>query len=415
MPTNHQRVRSPLSRTTGLILWLLVIAMAGCVRGTPTPEPVTISFAHPNFDTEHYQRLLERFNEHYPHITVELRPKRWDMLSGLGAGDADVFVSTQFAVNWAQDSILNLTPLIEQDENFHLGDFYAGMMGLYTKEGDTWGIPAGVDIMVMYYNQDLLDQVNAPYPQIGWNWNDFIEIAMSVRDPTADTYGYVPLLDTFDALSFMYQHGGRIFDDLQNPTRTTFDDPLTIEGLDWFVKLIHDYNVTPTEEQMRESFLRGNARAGVLRGQVGMWTGMLSEQGGQTWDTEWDMGWGIAPLPRDQQSATMTLVAGYYVSGQTDHAEAAWEWIAFISQEMPNQLTPVRRSLAESSEFEQQVGSNIAAVARASMENALLLSPELVEFEEALGLFAQAYEKVIDGTSTSEEAMTWAQQQSAFR
>jgi multiple sugar transport system substrate-binding protein len=393
----------------------LVVALAGCARGTPTPEPVTISFAYPDYDTEHYQRLLEKFSEDYPHITVELRPRRWDMLSGLGAGDADIFVSTQFAISWAQDSILNLTPLVEQDDDFHLGDFYTGMMGLYTKEGKTWGIPAGVDIMVMYYNQDLLDQVNAPYPQIGWDWNDFVEIAMAARDPTADTYGYVPLLDTFDALSFMYQHGGRIFDDLQDPTRTTFDDPLTIEGLDWFVRLIHDYNVIPTEEQARESFLRGNARAGVMRGQVGMWTGMLSERGGQTWNAEWDMGWGMAPLPRDQQAATMTLVSGYFVSAQTDHAEAAWEWIAFISQAIPNRLTPVRRSLTESAEFEQQVGSNVAAVARASLENALLLSPELVEFEEALGLFNQAYEKVLDGTSSAEEAMTWAQQQSEFR
>jgi ABC-type glycerol-3-phosphate transport system substrate-binding protein len=412
--------RRPRAGSTNLRVWvdalgLLIVILAGCVRGTPTPEPVTISFAHPNFDTEHYQRLLQEFNEAYPHITVDLRPRRWDMLSGLGSGDADVFVSTQFAVSWAQDSILNLTPFIEQDDTFARDDFYPGMLGLYTKEGETWGIPAGVDVMVMYYNQDLLDQFGAPYPQSNWDWNDFVEIAVAVRDPVADTYGYVPLLDMFDALAFMYQHGGRIFDDLQDPTRTTFDDPLTIEGLDWFAKLMYDYNVMPTEEQARESFPRGDPHAGVLRGQVGMWTGMLSEQGGQTWNAEWDMRWGVAPLPRDQQSATMTLVAGYFVSQQTEHADACWEWISYVSGEMPNRQTPARKSLVESAEFEGRVGANIAAVARASMEDALLLSPELVEFEEALTLFTQAYQTVVAGTSTPEEAMSWAQQQSKFK
>jgi multiple sugar transport system substrate-binding protein len=415
MPARRTHSGSTFLTAGGRILCLLIVALVGCVRGTPTPEPVTISFAYPNFDTEHYQRLVQTFNEAYPHITVDLRPRRWDMLSGLGSGDADIFVSTQFAVSWAQDSILNLTPFVEQDESFASDDFYPGMMGLYTKEGKTWGVPAAVDLMVMYYNQDLLDQSGAPYPRSDWTWDDFIEIAMAARDPTADTFGYVPLLDAFDSLAFIYQHGGRIFDDLQNPTRTTFDDPLTIEGLDWFVRLIQDYNVIPTEEQARESFPRGDPRTGVLLGQVGMWTGMLSEQGGQTWNAEWDMRWGVVPLPRDQQSATMTLVAGYFVSRQTEHADACWKWISFVSQEMPNRQTPVRRSLAESADFQVQVGPDIAAVARASLENALLLSPELVQFEEALSLFGQAYQTVLAGTSTPEEAMSWAQQQSEFK
>ena len=64
---------------------------------------------------------------------------------------------------------------------------------------------------------------------------------MSLRDPGADVFGYGPLLDLFDPLTFIYQRGGRIFDDLENPTRTTFDDPLTIDALDWYSRLFFDY------------------------------------------------------------------------------------------------------------------------------------------------------------------------------
>ena len=409
--------RSRVLQVAAILLCTISLSLAGCVQSTPTPEPITISFAHANHDTEHYRQLVARFNEAYPHITVDLRPKRWDMLGGLGAGDADVFVTSQFALSWLyeQGNALNLTPFLEQDDSFNPDDFYPGTLGLYNREGKAWGIPAGVDIMVMYYNQDLLDQSNVPYPQAGWNWNDFLTTAMSVRDPTTDAFGYVPTLDVFDVLTVIYQHGGSIFDDLQNPTRTTFDDPLTIEALDWYADLFYGHNVAPTTEQVQQSFGRGDPRAGILLGQVGMWSGMLSERGGQTWETEWDMRWGAVPLPRDQQSTTLTLVEGYFISAQSQHPDACWQWISFLSKQLPSRQTPARRSLAESADYSQRVGSDVAAVAQSSMENALLLSPKLVEFEEALALFTQAFESVMRDVSTPEEAMNWAQQQSKFK
>lgn len=407
----------PLPRALPLVALGLLVALTGCLGGTPPPEPVTISFAHADYDTAYLQRLLEEFNERYPYITVELRPKRYDMLGGIGAGDADAFVTSQFALSWLseQGNILDLTPFLEQDETFDQEDLYPGTLGLYMRGGRTWAIPAGVDLMVTYYNQDLLDQYGAPYPEIGWDWDDFLTTATLVRDPDAGTFGYVTGVESFDALTFIYQHGGRIFDDLENPTRTTFDDPLTIEALQWYADLYYRHDVAPTEEQVRQSFTRGNARVGVWLGRVGMWSGMLSERGGQTWPTEWDMRWGVAPLPHDQQPMTLTLVEGYFISAQTDEPDACWQWISFLSKRMPQRQAPVRKSLAESAEYEEQVGPEIAAVVRASMDNVLLLSPDLANYEDALETFTQAFATVMDGTSTAEEAMTWAQQQSTFK
>lgn len=400
------------------LLCMVLAFLVGCGRATPTPEPVMISFAYPNLDTEYYQGLIEEFSRANPHITVELRPKRWDMLGGIGAGDADTFVTSQFALNWLheQDSILTLSPFIEQDESLESSDFYPGTMGLYTREGKTWGLPAGVDIMVMYYNQDLLDQYDVPHPQIGWTWDDFLDILVRMRDPEAGVFGYAPNLDMFDPLTFIYQHGGKIFDDLQDPSRTTFDDPLSIEALDWYTKLIFDYNVAPTPEQLNEAFgPRGGIQAGVYRGQIAMWTGMLSERGGRLWPTEWDMHWGMVPLPTDRHSATLTMVEGYFISSQTLHPDACWEWIAFLSGQIPARQAPARRALAESAEYEQTVSTQVAAVVRSSMENALMLSPKLAEFEEALGLFSQAFESILNESASPQEAMSWAQQQSKYK
>jgi ABC-type glycerol-3-phosphate transport system substrate-binding protein len=237
-----------------------------------------------------------------------------------------------------------------------------------------------------------------------------------MRDPEAEVFGYAPNLDMFDPLTFIYQHGGRIFDDLQNPSQTTFDDPLNIEALDWYTKLIFDYNVAPTPEQLSEAFgPRGGIQAGIYRGQIAMWTGMLSERGGRRWPTEWDMRWGMVPLPSDSHSATLTMVEGLFISSQAPHPDACWEWIAFLSSRVPARQAPARRSLAESAEYEQSASTQVAAVVRSSMENALMLSPKLAEFEEALGLFSQAFESILNESASPQEAMSWAQQQSKYK
>jgi multiple sugar transport system substrate-binding protein len=404
------------------VLSLLALTLAGCVRATPTPEPAIITFAYPTPDTEHYQQLLAEFSERYPHITVELQPKPWDMLGGINVGEADVFVSSQFALNWLQEQggLLNLTPFIEgdslsRDESFDVSDYYRGTIGLYTREGKTWAIPAGVDMMVMYYSLDLFDGRQVPYPENGWTWDDFLETTAALRDPTSEVFGYAPNLDLFDPLTFIYQRGGRIFDDLENPTRTTFDDPLTIEALDWYTRLIFDYNVAPTPEQVRTLFGSGGVRTGIVQNMVGVWSGMLSDRGGRSWPAEWAMRWGMVQLPQDAHAATLTLVEGYYISSQTESPEACWNWISFLSQHISGRQAPVRRSLAESPDYEQQVGSEAAEVVRASMEDALLLSPDLAEFEEAFGTFGQAFGAIVAQRSTPDEAMTWAQQQSKFK
>jgi multiple sugar transport system substrate-binding protein len=307
--------------------------------------------------------------------------------------------------------VLNLTPFIEQDETVDPGDFYPGTMALFAVDGQTWAVPAGADLMVMYYNQDLFDQYGAGYPQIGWTWDDFLATAGSVTDVGADVYGYGPNYEMFDPMMFIYQHGGRIFDDLQNPTRTTFDDPLNIEALDWYYGLMFNFNVAPTPEQARFAFDGGGLYSGVMREKVGMWTAMLSQRGGWVEPPEWPFDWGVVPLPRGRQEATMALVEAYFISADTLHRDAAWQWISYLSQQPPQRLAPVRRSLAESSAYEQLVGADIAEVARASIEGALLLSPKLAEFEEALGVLQQAFSQIANGRATPQEAMDWAQQQ----
>ena len=406
-------VSTPVTLT--LVCLLLVVTaclLPSCALVAPTPDPVTITFAHPQSDTGYYETLVEMFQQESPYITVELEPQTSYDFGWINVDEADVFVHSQFALGEliAEDQVLDLTPFMDENKGFQPEDFYPGTLAMYARDGKTWAVPAGADVMVMFYNQDLFDTYGAGYPETDWTWDDFLSAASQVNEPDIAVFGYGPNYETFDPLVFIYQNGGRIFDDLQNPTRTTFDDPANIEALEWFTSLIYDYNVAPSPNQMRDAYSSaGGLAGGIIGGKIGMWTGMLSDRGGQTNSSQWPMRWGVVALPKGVQSATLTTTSAYFISSQAESPDACWEWLSFISQQPPQRQTPVRGSQLESADYEQQVGSDVAAAARASMNNSMLLSPRLAEFEQALGIFQRAVETIVTLSATPEEALIQAQ------
>ena len=276
-----------------------------------------------------------------------------------------------------------------------------------------WAIPVGVDPLVMYYNRDLFDEAGALYPRSGWTWEDFLDAAVAVNDPEASVFGYISTPRSADPLTFIYEHGGQVVNDLQNPTRTTFDDPLTIEAVQWYVDLIYEYNVVPTPLQ-RQTHFGGNEGIfyGIAQNKVGMWVGAISERDGMAWRRQWNMEWGVAALPRDVRSITLTDADGYFISSHTQHHEACWRWIVFLGERTHWRLMPARWSLLESEEYEREIGSEIATAVRDSLKSAVEVSPRLAGFSEVLEeVFFPAIEDVIEERATPEEAMASAQRQ----
>jgi ABC-type glycerol-3-phosphate transport system substrate-binding protein len=120
-------------------------------------------------------------------------------------------------------------------------------------------------------------------------------------------------------------------------------------------------------------------------------------------------GWG--------ESQDDVLQPRYAISSQAKHPEAAWRWIAFLSKQVREYSAPVRRSVAESAEFEQLVGSDIAVATKATLEDGLLLWPPgaFVRFGEELDMFRTAVNDILGGRRTAQEAMEWAQGQAESR
>jgi ABC-type glycerol-3-phosphate transport system substrate-binding protein len=195
----------------------------------------------------------------------------------------------------------------------------------------------------------------------------------------------------------------------------TYDDPRTIAAMEWYAALLHDYNVAPQRTQLYE--IGGNVMAGVYGNRVGMWIDWIDQRGGSSdssddWPALWKMRWGMAPLPRAEQTIVPMITSGYAISSDTAHPDACWRWISFLSSQAqtPFNMIPARKSLAESAEYKELVGREVVDVAQASLEDSMPLSPALFEFI-SFDVYGRAINSILTGNVTPAEALTQAQRQ----
>jgi ABC-type glycerol-3-phosphate transport system substrate-binding protein len=196
-----------------------------------------------------------------------------------------------------------------------------------------------------------------------------------------------------------------------------FDDPLTIEALEWYADLFHVHNAAPTAEQTLESFggaMEYSIFNGIFNGNVGQWIGTLSGRGGQFYYfSEWPFRWGLATLPRGVQPFSYAFGAFFAISSQTENPEAAWKWLAFLTEQVPLRLMPARISVAESAIYKEQVGEEIAAFALEALEGAAFPPRRSSdEFLSQLDQFWDAVDKIVNEKLTPAEAMSWAERES---
>lgn len=403
-----------------ILLGTLICAAVctGCVQIAPTPEPVTIQFV--TFGGEPvYEPLVEQFHQEYPYITVEIVTPRGPFFD-----DIDVLAVSPSALPFIRDRIplRDLTPFIQGDESFKQDDFYPGMIDMFTRENEDsseveiWAVPSAIDVAVMYYNQELFDAYNVPYPQIGWTWDDFLRTAQALYDPEAGVFGYAPDYRLNDPLYFIYLNGGKIFDDLQNPTRTTFNDARTIEALEWYAKLMYGNAAAATPHQARQAYGPGDyVQFGIDQKRLGMWTGGLSERGGRLRQEAWPVKWGVVPLPQGAQLATFASLEGYAITTTAEDPEACWTWISFLTRQISVGGLPARRSLVESRELEDEMGKEAAATAREAIQGTLFFAPNLYDRYGTLQLYTEAVNMIVEQQKPPQEAMNWAQQQSKLK
>ncbi len=347
-----------------LLLLLTSLAWMGC-RPNDTPLVSFMIFGGPE-ELAAYESLVAAFHEAQADVRVELRyvpdqaEYRRRLAADFSAGAApDVMLLNyrRFATFAEQGGLHPVGDYLAESALLNEADFYAPVIEAFRFADELWCVPQNMSSLVVYYNQDLFDAAGVPYPADDWTWGDFLLAAQRLTidvdgNGRPDQYG-AGIEPSLNRLApFIWQAGGELVDDLQNPTRLTLDSPAAQVGMQWFVELQTVHGVVP--DAVAQSAEGNESR--FLNGTLAMY--FNSRRGVPTYRTITDFVWDVAPLPRGVQQAGILHSDGYCLSATSKEKEAAWQFIEFANSTIGQELVartgrtvPSLRTVAESAAF----------------------------------------------------------------
>jgi ABC-type glycerol-3-phosphate transport system substrate-binding protein len=407
-------------------LWLAFMLLgSGCVPKlgfAPTPEPVVLRFAYRQRAMD-LKPLLQEFQSQNPYITIQIVEAQAygnSLDTTIKNNKIDVFRTGRDGLAYAsQGLILPLDDLQVERWNDVRKEYYKGTWEGLAIKGTQWGIPAGLDKMVVFINNDKLKALNLTLPKPNWTLFNFLDLANKMNFPqgTGDQpenlFGFCTDPTGMDSILFVYLHGGKIVDNLDNPTRAMLDDPATIEAVQWYTELFGRQQVAPDPELVKQQFTRGGIYEAAMRGMCGMWLGWYSERAGRGAYGS-NVNYKMLPLPKDRADFGLGDLDGYYITKNCAHPNEALKFIRYLSDhwESSGGKIPPRRDLAEGETYVKAVGAEAATIAKTAEQ--VVIIPYMAGdgssvLERVGGQYMQALQIIITENLQASKILSQAQ------
>src|SRR5690606_22097906 len=295
------------------------------------PETVTDKFTNFTSSGENetfLQQMKEDFERQNPHIKVDIETLPFNdyftqMQTRVASGtapDAYELNYENFIAYAKKGVLLDLTPLFG---NFDTSALNKNALEAFRADGKQYGLPASFSNVVLFYNKDLFDQAGIDYPTSSWTWADVNAAAEKIRALGKDIFGIYQPVQFWEFYKTVRQNGGGLMND--DMTAFTVDRPENVETLQHLVDRILKTNVMPTEAQMAgmgDWDLFKSGRLGMLV--TGIWAF-------PDFASNITFNWDIEVEPGNKQKATHFFSNGLVINKDSKVAEAAFEWVKFMS------------------------------------------------------------------------------------
>jgi len=358
---------------TGLMLGMMLVVMTACMgedkkdqrsalSGKGSKEEVTLKVTF--WDEElFYQQYGSLFTAKYPNIQFEVVPTDEVWLNPDNNAQQSI---VQLVKEQKPDVIMLepylLTPLIEEgllqqldlmleQDDFTLDGILPAAIDQLKRMGDgrLYGLAPAFQEDAIYYNADLFDQYGIPYPQNGMTWDELLMLAeLFPTDGTPEDRVYGLQIYTRESgADFMlrsgYQSGLQISD--PHTGKMTISSPSWIrvaeealryaksDAIYQYDQLAMDEAETYNEMLRQDLFLTKRIAMKVAdsyyMSQIRSAQHTLKEEIVANWDVV------TAPTSPDapNQSTSLYLPEIYAIHAQSEHAQAAWEFVKYVNSE----------------------------------------------------------------------------------
>lgn len=325
--------------------WMFLLAaastltLAACSSGNANSDSATgdktvIRFSSwDNEDSLTFQQdLVDEFNASQDDIEVKLEAYGNDydtkITAGMGAGDApDVMYMWNYPLY--SEGLEPLDSYIEKEGAAYKDNFYETTWNYNSIDGKIYGIPVGFTTHVLFYNKDIFDAAGLSYPTAEWTWADLEQASKTISKPDDNVYGYVlPMQpDPYDFEMYLWSNGTSYTDD-KGKLDGYVNSPESVEVFTTFQNMLKNKTAVASEDSGTDEMAAGTAAMFIS----GAWTIDVLKDAG--------INYGTVPIPNfgTKQSVSVLSSSGLAMSKDSEHKEAAWEFIKFWTNENANKV-----------------------------------------------------------------------------
>lgn len=280
-----------------------------------------------------FLEIVKNFNAAHPDIQVEYQQTPWsgywtklDAQLAAKAGP-DVMFITNVPTYASRTQLERLDAYIAKDK-FPIADFNPEFLATHKYKGGLYSIPRDNDTMVLYYNKDAFDAAKVSYPTDKWKWADLRAAALKLTQRSGSRVSrYGLILENNKWPTFVYQNGGKVFDDPFNPTKFMLNDPKGVQAIQFLGDLITKDKVAPAFQEMAQI---GDSTQLFSSGQAAM---VMTNAARLTTFKNAPFKWGVAPLPTGPGGLRANTVggAGFGMNANSQHKAEAWTFLQYLA------------------------------------------------------------------------------------
>lgn len=331
-------------------LWAVGLALAFLLApyaGAQEPIVLDMMWWVPDVDdagTRNERSIIQLFEERHPHIRVNLISADWgqiiDQIIVAVAANQPldvVWIREDALVTFAELGVLlDLGPFIERDPAFDPRNLLPGVLESAQVQGVQYALHRDVWAPTIFYNVDRFYEAGIADPQLGWTFDDVIEIARRLTDPEANRFGIGNVQDNRNATIASY--GGSVMNEEQ--TAFTLNAPEALSAIRYMHAAPWVHHVQPQPGDLDDWHLPQFQRGEIAMHYWGPWQWAINHD-------ELLFTWDVAPPPAGP-AGTFTTMDGLMIgiSATTRNPEAAWELVKFLTYSEEAQTRQVLIGLA---------------------------------------------------------------------
>jgi len=386
------------------------------------PSKVTFWYLWGGVEGEKVEAMIEKFNASQDKYIVEglSVPDQQKIQVAIAAGDgpdvSDTFSS--LTASYAKKGILEpLGGYIERD-GYDLTDFMPSAVDSVSVDGEIYALPISVNLMMLYYNKDLLAAAGFDAPPA--TDEELVRYADALTKVDASGSISVQGFPDFPEVYYVEHMAFSLGGDYGKPGALTINTPASQRAL----QMISDYRA----KYGLDNILAFNSSGGYMSAADPFITGRQALRIDGPWfgnhitnTLAVNLNYGVAPVPHSasiagSEKSGQVQSSTFFIPSNAQNKEGAWAFISWLHEEQQMaELSvgmgwiPARISALGNEVFSDVV--NFEAFADLARSENLTTFPAFEGQQELQKIVSDTYQTVLLNTAGVDEALVKAQKE----